>query len=200
MACKPIHLQATGPRNDRQAMWEAIRNLGDKGNSFTVRDIRGQLQGATPVGKIREYCTCLTNGGYLKKQIQGHGVQTDYSLINDTGIDAPRLRKDGTPVTQGFGQERIWRLLRMMRSPLTARELTAHINLPDHPVILAAVTSYLSYLKRADYLITHGQGEQLGYMLIPAMDTGPLVPMVQRIKQVFDPNTGKVVWPKGNEE
>ena len=54
-------------------------------------------------------------------------------------------------------------------------------------------------LQRAGYLkvaVSKGPYRRARYMLIPARNSGPQAPLIQRIKQVYDPNLGKVVWPR----
>ncbi len=184
---KPVHLTAAGPKNDRQAMWEAMRAL----RRFSVPDIRGVLPGATNLSTIRDYVIGLERAGYLRRYQLMFGLR--YELIKDIGVEAPRVRKDGSQVLQGLGQSRIWSVLRISRSPLTALEILASINSPDYQVTVQSVRTYLSHLKRAGYLLTSGSGEQMKYRLIPSRNSGPVAPKVQRSKQLFDANTGQVV-------
>ena len=189
MSRKPIHLQSAGPRNERQAMWEVIRAHK---SAFSAADIRGALPGATNLSTIRDYLQGLANAGYLQRLPDAR-----HRLVKDVGVQAPRVRKDGTEVTQGLAQERLWRVLRIMRAPMTVTEILAHANSADYPIEPGAVTSYLGLLQQAGYLHTDGHGRRRRYRLIPSRDTGPRPPMIQRTKQVFDPNLGRVVWQSG---
>ncbi len=197
MSRQPVDITATGPKNDRQAIWEAIRKLGRDQKPFTTKEIRGELPGYPDLSKIRDYLTCLTAAGITNcKRPARRGGVNSYTLLKDSGIDAPRLRKNGEEVTQGQGQERLWQCLRINRHPLTAIALLGYVNTPEHPIKLTAVKSYLKHLKLAGYLQTCGDGEQRQYLLLPTQNTGTKAPMVQRVKQIWDQNLAKVVWPK----
>ncbi|MEJ1381371.1 MAG: hypothetical protein RPT95_10460 [Candidatus Sedimenticola sp. (ex Thyasira tokunagai)] len=200
MARDPIHLEAAGPRNNRQAMWEVIRKIGKEGKLVTVRDVRGELPGSTGLHKVRDYMTGLAKAGYLKMQPQKKvGELAQYELTRDTGIDAPRVRKDGTEVTQGKGREQLWRTMRILSS-FDAREL---IHTASVKIQLSVAKEYVRYLHKAGYLVQTTKAKNGGglarYRLLPSKYTGPKPPMIQRIKQVYDPNLGEVVWRPGGE-
>ncbi len=198
MARKPIHLQAAGPRNDRQAIWEAIRKHGVNGQAFTAADIRSQLPAYPALSKIRDYLIGLTAAEYLDcKKGNKAGMPNSYTLKRDTGIEAPRVRKDGSAVTQGLAREQMWRGMKVLNS-FDANDLilaaTTEIKLND-------AKDYIGHLHKAGYLALTEKSKPSGglarYCLLPTKYTGPKPPMVQRIKQVFDPNLGKVVWSQG---
>lgn len=186
MARKPAHLAAAGPRQDRQAQWEVMRRL----RSFTVPELRGELHGATPYDAIRTYCMALTAAGILKKR------GSRYGLAKDTGVDAPRVRKDGTEATQGRGRDQLWRAMKIL-ADFSANDLSIMCS-EDDPVAISTAEDYCGWLHRAGYLqqtkAPSTRGGQARYRLIPNRYTGPKPPMIQRIKQVYDPNTGDVVY------
>lgn len=208
MARKPIHLELKGGKGLRQRVWDRIRAL--RGAEFVLRDI---VVGGESLDTARDYIISLGRGGYLaaretlNKIGRGHPVK-HYTLINDAGAEAPRLRRDGTPVTQGLAQEQMWRTLRMAKSDTNARELAAHASTPTVPVAEVAAKSYLKMLDAGGYLQTtrvgHGTGNggvQARYKLLPARNTGPRPPMVCRAKVVYDPNENRVVYvPPVSEE
>ncbi len=197
MSNQPIHLKAAGPKNDRQAIWETIRKHGVDGQTFTAPDIRGQLP-ACPLSRIRDYLTCLTAAEYLAcKKADKPGAPNSYTLKRDTGIEAPRVRKDGTAVIQGMAREQMWRTMKVI-GEFNAHELATNASTEACLVAQHDAKSYIGYLHKAKYLHmttkanTHGGLAR--YRLLPSKNTGPKPPKVQRIKNVYDPNIGKVVW------
>lgn len=195
MSRKPVHMEAAGPRSDRQAIWEAVRILGKIG-PFTTADVRGQLHGRTPLGKVREYLNSLAAAGHMVKlPNQGVASYTQYRLIKDTGIDAPRVRADGSEVTQGQGREQLWRGMKIL-GEFSAADL---IHAAAQEIKLSDAKQYASYLHKAGYLVVTGKPSTHGgltrYRLLQSQYTGPKPPMIQRVKQVYDPNLGRVVWP-----
>lgn len=196
MSRKPIHLETAGHSSDRQAIWEAIRRVG-KDSYFGIPDVRGALHGPTPLGKIREYMKCLEAGGYVAC-IYNDAPPHVYQLLRDIGVDAPRLRRDGTEVTQGLGREQLWRAIKIL-GQFDAHDLVQF----SDTVKLSEAREYARYLHKASYLVriqkANTRGGLARYRLIPGRYTGPKPPMIQRTKQVFDPNLGKVVWPVGDD-
>lgn len=191
----------------RQQIWNRIREI-PADRPFSLLDI---LYGAEIHSECtaREYITGLFRAGYLNLRQAAvtagpasRRTPALYSLARDTGLDAPRVRKDGTPVTQGLAQEQMWRALRMLKGDINARELAAHASTPAIPVAAAAAADYLRNLHHAGYLhltqparttMKNGGKSQARYRLKPAVegkgDTGPRAPMVCRTHVLYDPNT-----------
>lgn len=208
MARKPAHLELAGGKGLRQRMWDRIRVFGLE-HSFSLMDVLfgGELDSESTA---REYITGLFHAGYL--ELRRAAVTTGavskrqpalYRLARDAGAEAPRVRKDGTPVTMGLAQEQMWRTLRMMKADTNARELAAHAGTPEIPVRETAAHDYLRNLHLAGYLecVKAGKGVGRGgiqarYRLRPDRNTGPRPPMVCRADAVYDPNLGKTVWVK----
>lgn len=189
---KPAHLEMVGGKSPRQRIWEKIREL----KAFTQCGLIRELPGDIHPDTTRTYVKALLNGNYLEKS---RLTQRDdiYHLCKDSGVEAPRLRKDGSEVTQGRAQENIWQTLRRTRHPIGARELAALATTDAIPVNFIAVRDYLLNLNNAGYLNKY---EGKTFQLKPAMNTGPRPPMIQRISQVYDPNLGKVVWSQNGAE
>ena len=196
MARKPV--TRMNAYNNRQAVWRVIRTLRTQ---FSVADLRYDT--ALGLDTIRDYVTGLSNGGYLKKdgerEVNGR-ISTLYTLINDVGTAAPRVRKNGTLVTQGRGNQLMWRTMKVLGT-FTARDLALTASLEECQIKQLSASSYCQQLHKAGYLaVAHG-GKSAApalYRLIPNKYTGPQAPMIQKIKQIFDPNLGEVVWPKQN--
>ena len=168
--------------DSREAMWEAIR----KKKEFTVRDL--YLETTLKVDSVREYVTGLFNAGYLEKKDSGKKVVI-YRLVKDAGVDAPRVRKDGTKVTQGQGRINMWRTMRMVGT-FTAKELVVNASTPDCIIREATAADYCRHLCLAGYLQRRGTC----YIFNKPSYTGPKPPMIQRVKRVWDQNLKKVMW------
>jgi hypothetical protein len=62
---------------------------------------------------VREYLVGLDAAGYLCAASESnggtrHGVKKGRFLAKDNGVEAPRVRRDGSPVTQGRGTQAMW--------------------------------------------------------------------------------------------
>jgi hypothetical protein len=168
--------------DSREAIWTAIRAR----RSFTVKDVH--LDTTLEETSVRDYIRGLTNAGYLEED-KGQSPAV-FSLIKDVGIDAPRVRKDGSAVTQGQGQINLWRTMRILRV-FTARDLAVAASTPQCPIKLSTAEDYISHLCRAGYLRRDGRG---GFAFLAHMFTGPKPPMIQRVKRVWDANLKQVMW------
>ena len=118
-----------------------------------------------------------------------------YVLVRDVGVDAPRVRKDGSEVTQGRGREQIWRSLWIMAQKgkrFTARELHVMSSTEEFPVTADEVWQFLKHLVLAGYAAKHGET----FFMPVSRWTGPKPPQIQKSRQVWDPNTRQVVWRK----
>ncbi|HXE96788.1 MAG TPA: hypothetical protein VN642_10305 [Dongiaceae bacterium] len=186
MSRKPIDQQQ--PSECRQAVWDLIRKLN---HPFTTSDLQYYIY--LDASSINDYLIGLTNAWYLKAAKGPKRMDpVVYTLINDTGHDAPRVRKDGTPVTMGQGRLQMWNAMRILKT-FSATDLAFNASTDDHHVAASEAKTYCEALCRAGYLV--GRANQR-YMLIPAKWTGPQPPQIQRTKQVYDPNLKKVVWSK----
>lgn len=195
---KPVHLEAQGPKCDRQSMWEAMRRLHKSGQTITVRKVWELGAEWAPRGRVRDYIIGLHAAAYLECTSAGPGKTVEYRLAKDCGLEAPRVRKDGTEVTQGRGREQMWRTIKII-GEFSSRDLAANASTPDFPVAEGTAKDYCVMLAAAGYLATtrHGSpGVEARYRLVPSCWTGPRAPMIQRLKQLYDPNTGKVVYQR----
>lgn len=204
MPRKPVHLTASARRPEgRQVIWEAIRRL----RRFQL----GELERATRIHEdtLKSYLAGLANAGYLKRiDVERQPWQTrlqavQWELVRDIGIEAPRVRKDGTEVTQGRGREQLWRTMRII-GDFNYRELAVQASTEAHPVAPGEAKCYCAYLLKAGYLACTQKATVHGiarYRLLPSRYTGPQPPQIQRISQVWDPNLAKVVWSaQGGEQ
>lgn len=188
MSRRSVEITAWAPKHDRQAVWEVIRTLKD----FTAPDIRAELPGAAPLDRIREYCGCLVAGGYLTK------TGPRYRLVKDLGAEAPRLRRDGTEVTQGQQRERIWRAMRVLKRFTVAELMLASAD-GDKTPAQAELVDYCRWLSRAGILIHRPNtlGMLTEYLLLPSKVPGPLPPQILRRKALWDPNHKRILYQQG---
>lgn len=202
MSRKPAHLEFVGGKGPRQRIWDRIR--ATKGRPFLLVDVQpGDVSHAT----ARDYVAALQKAGYVALE-KPHTPRTPaiWVLVRDAGVEAPRIRKDGSPVTQGLAQEQMWRTLRTLKSDTNARELAAYASTAEVPVNEGAAKDYLFNLERANYLECTQEGKGRGHGGVQARyrlisNTGPRPPMVQRTDALYDPNLGAVVWIRPvNEE
>lgn len=205
MACKPVHLTAAGSKpTGRQAIWEAIRRMRDgfsivdlnKATSIHRDTIGTYVRGLAAAGYIERFGTELPDSGIMGVAAKTQFAKIVYRLVKDVGIEAPRVTRDGKPVTMGAAQEQMWRTMKIL-SDFTFRDLAISASTETVMVNEEAARDYLGALSVAGYLITVAKGgpnRPARYRFNRARNTGPKAPMIQRLKTVFDPNTRKVVW------
>jgi hypothetical protein len=189
MSRKPVDQQQ--PSECRQAVWDEIRGRGETA-LFTIGEIAKCVR--LEQSSVRDYMIGLINAGYLgihtiRKATDGGNI---LYLCNDIGVDAPRVRKDGTPVTMGQGRQQMWNAMRILKH-FRAIDLAFNSSTDTLKIAESEAKSYCAALCKAGYLV--GKAEQ-NYMLIPSMWTGPQPPQIQRTKQVYDPNLRRVVWAR----
>lgn len=202
MARQPITAYAGG-KGPRQRIWEAIRARGEaEWTRYSIARAAGVADTT-----VTSYCQALEKAGIVAKsgeqRINKVAAEVRWRLIRDEGIDAPRLKRDGSRVTNGLAQEQMWRTLRLLAGDLNALELAGHASTAAVPVTVSAAEHYLTWLLAAGYLIRTSAGKGLGkagkgvtarYRLNLARNTGPRPPMICRAKVVYDPNEDAVVW------
>jgi hypothetical protein len=184
MALKPVDKR--NGLDSRQAAWEAMRRL----QTFTVRELRDET--LLTMDSVRDYLRGLDAAGYVARMDADPAARFEaavFRLIKDVGAEAPRVRRDGTPVTQGDGRKNMWEAMRILRT-FTPRELAVAASMPDCLVKESSAADYALHLCRAGYLKNSGDG----YMFLPGAYTGPLAPQIQRTKRVWDPNKQEVRW------
>jgi hypothetical protein len=192
MARKPVHLLAACKKPvGRQAIWQAIRTR----RSFTARALWGDTD--IPMATIKSYLKGLAASGHITPRPDFGG----FALVNDVGVEAPRVTRDGKPVTQGLARENMWRTMKMLGSDFTAAELSIAASTEAVRVSEVDAKDYCRNLALAAYLIVISKGKGTGKGAVPsryrfnrARNTGPKAPMVQRMQTVFDPNLGEIVW------
>jgi hypothetical protein len=202
---KPVSM---GKGSSQDVIWAAIRELGGKGNTFTFADLTWHIhqKGHTKInsGTVKSYLHRLKKAKFIATTEPVRiAVKSHFILLKNTGAKTPRLTKDGRPVTQGRGREQLWRTIRVL-GEFNYRELTAAATTEEVIIKETEAKDYIKNLKKAGYIKeiipANKHGGLARYRLIPARYTGPKPPMIQRIKQIFDPNLGEVVWSPLSEE
>ena len=174
----------------RQAMWIAIKRTPEM---ILVTD----LVKATRLNRstVARYLKALTEAGHLEHVPAPNGHPASWKLIRDTGHHAPRIRPDGSKVTQGEITSQLWTAMCGLKD-FDFRDLmqNASIDIPE-----GTAKDYCKRLLSAGYLRVLSKADPAcariaRYRLI--RPSGPRAPQVQRVRQVFDPNTG-AVYPVG---
>jgi len=202
---QPVSIkQRHGHVTHRDAIWAAIRALRE----FSVSEIEDKTR--VSHSTIKTYIIGLTKAGYLERtehhrraRVGNRFVANRWKLVNDVGVDSPRITREGKHITQGLARENMWRAMKIMRD-FSTRDLVSQASTDSVKIKPSDAKDYVKYLHKAGYLIVTvpakpgnkpGTGTQARYRMLASRYTGPRPPMIQRTKQVFDPNTGKVVWP-----
>ncbi|MFE3838855.1 helix-turn-helix domain-containing protein [Pseudogemmobacter sonorensis] len=170
----------------RQAMWLALKKVPDQ---ITVTAIAKQTRFNRST--VMRYLKALTEAGHLEYLEPPPGRPGAWKLIRDVGHHAPRVRADGSRVTLGEVVGQLWLAMCGLKD-FDFRDLmqNASIEIPESTAkdyckrLLAA--GYLRVLTKAD----PARGRIARYRLI--RPSGPKAPQVQRVRQVYDPNTGAI--------
>ncbi|MGD9638348.1 MAG: hypothetical protein AB7U85_04750 [Alphaproteobacteria bacterium] len=189
---KPVHLiKASKELSGRDAVWKAIREL----KTFTKEDLSKKAK--VNVETIRTFLTGLVKGGYISKEDhrkQNNNEPIKYNLVKDIGVDAPKVRKDGSKV-KPVATENMWRTMRILKR-FSVKDLILNATTDEIQIKPTSADSYCKYLCRAGYLAKNADRT---YTFLQSKYTGPLAPMIQRIKQLYDPNIGKIVYKSGGK-
>lgn len=196
---KPVHLQAAaGALTVRDRIWAAIRARRSR---FTKADIAFDAKASE--GTVRSYFEQLLKGGYLRPLEHRprstscpHFTWTRYELARDVGIEAPRLRPDGSRATLGLVREQMWRTVRILRE-FDARELAHTASTPQRRVALTTAKDFILQLARGGYVVCARRGRNgvySRYRFLGSMNTGPRPPIAEKSRTIFDPNLGRVMW------
>lgn len=196
---KPAHLERVGGQTPRQRIWAAIRKMKSGISNYGLaREAKADDE------TVRCYLAALTKAGFVERENQDRKrwEASTFRMVRDNGVEAPRVDRQGRPVTQGLATEQMWRTMRLM-GDFNLHELSAQASTGQIKIGHETAKSYVKHLLRAGYLLTvqdaDRRGPRLGnlparYRLDLAKYTGPRPPMIQRSKSVYDPNLDRVVW------
>lgn len=160
---------------------------------FSATDVRGEMIGATSHQAIRGYAACLEAAGYLERIPEASPVR--WRLVRDVGVDAPRVRPDGTEIGPQ-PRDQMWRTMRII-GEFSARELAISASTEDLSVSVTSADLYVRRLERAGYLrcvLAARTGAR--FRLIRSRYTGPRPPVARRDGTVIDLNTGEIIHPE----
>lgn len=188
---KPVDIIASAVKPEgRDVIWSHIRQQRE----FTYRSIQDATD--IPNKTIRDYVFGLQRAGYLERLEDGDNHVARYRLIRDIGVHAPRVRKDGSEVQQGRANDAMWSAMRLL-THFSPRDLALHASSGNVDVSEEHAKQYCKHLAKAGYIKAVSKGTPAGQAVYRFLRfTGPKAPMIQQVRQVFDPNTGEVVWPR----
>lgn len=209
MARLPAQAEIVGGKSPRQKIWAYIRK---NRHGFTQAQIAEH--GRVSEDAVKDYVKALLKAGFIAvidiEFVKGICKRNTYQLINDNGVEAPRISKQGAIVTQGSVNEAMWGTIRRLLKgkEFDYRELAAFASTSKQTVSPDTAKTYVLMLSNAGYFecvksaVKGKHARPARYMLKAKMDTGSRAPMIQRTKQVYDPNRNEVMWiePKGDED
>jgi hypothetical protein len=178
--------------------WSVIRKLDDAG-SWSVHDVHQQTS-ARERATIANFVARLVAAGMAvdtgetRRVREKHGRPGPlYRLSGPKPARAPRLRRDGTPASQGRGQQQMWNVMRgsLGRDGFTFHDLALWGSTDTVVVATATAKKYVQHLADAGYLLALRKGttgKAALWRLKPAMNTGPRPPLILAAKIVYDPN------------
>jgi hypothetical protein len=192
-------------QSPRQRVWLAIRKNRDE---FTIQQVADL--GRMKYESTREFIASLVKAKIVKV-IREEAVYNKpksikkafYKLENDLGYSVPKVDKNGKLLSKMTGNKAMWNVLRITKQAVSAHELIRLASNDEIAIKLETANEFLRALKNAGYLTlvqpANNAGGKAKYRLLPAMDTGPNPPQIQRAKQVFDPNTNTVMYSERPE-
>ena len=186
-------LAPTGVLSTREKLWRAMREL----KSFRVPDLARRAGVDRSKYNVGDYLRGLLNAGIVTvlEAPRKIGEPATYVLAKDMGVDAPRVRRDGTLLAEP-AQQAMWRAMRVLRE-FAPRDLVANAAMAGIALKRHTAATYCTWLARGGYLRSpKKRGEP--YRLVK--DTGPRAPQILHLKQLFDANTGKIMAGQTLEE
>ncbi len=182
--------------------WQVIRDL-DAGGLWSVPDIRARCGGRVDLSTVRDFVKRLREGG-IAEPVGLRERQRVYRLLTAPRV-TPCLRRDGEPGRQGRGQIQMWNMIRgpLGRDGFSWKDVALYASTEAVAIKPATAKSYVETLAEAGYLACLRRGRPRHpalYRLRPAMNTGPLPPLILRSQIVFDQNRGEAVGPVAARE
>lgn len=203
MSRKPAILELAGGKSQRQRVWESVRGFsGMNDGTFTAADLSRCSK--VEIDPVREYLKGLSAAGFVRiinpeaSRSGDRSVKNVFELMRDNGVEAPRVRRDGTEVTQGRGTEALW-------AAMTALDSFNYWLIAELARVKPATAcNYCLALGKAGYLdvLTPGKGTGKGgiatvWTVSALHRTRPRAPMITRLKAIYDPNIHQIVWAEG---
>ena len=193
---KRARLAPAGMLTTREKLWTAMRGL----KRFTVPELAHAAGVDSTRYNLRDYILGLVRAEILgvERPAGRPGECSVYVLSRDLGVDAPRVRRDGS-MPRESAQSRMWKSMKILRV-FSVRDLVVHAALPDAPIAPAAALRYCQWLARGGYLAPQPRekGDVARYRFI--RDTGAKAPQILSVKQLLDANTGKIMAGQSMQE
>lgn len=181
-------LMPAGTLTTRERLWRAMREL----KGFCVPDLARKAGVDRRKYNVSDYLRGLVKAGILAVDAPASpGKYANYTLVRDMGVDAPRVRRDGSAVPEP-AQQAMWRGMKILRE-FAAPDLVAHAEMAGITIKPSTAQTYCQWLARGGYLtpLRTRPGESTRYRFV--RDTGPKAPQILRVKTLYDANIGKVV-------
>ena len=182
-------LALVGVLTTREKLWAAMREL----HTFSVSDLAHAAGVDRHAYRMDDYLGSLVRAGILGKDKPARFAAATYTLLRDLGVDAPRVRKDGSMLPD-TAQERMWRAMKVLRT-FSVQDLVVHASLPNDAIApsAAAAAVYCQWLARGKYLVgmARSGNDVVRYRFV--YDSGAKAPQILRVKQLYDCNLGKIV-------
>ena len=172
-----------GGLTSREKMWAAMRDMRE----FNIQELC--IRTKMPRSRARDYIVGLVRSGILGATPGKHRGDFDvYHLEKDMGVNAPRVRRDGSFVPES-GRTRMWKAMRILGT-FSVRNLAGIASLEGAPVEYEEAEYYCRWLHQGGYL---QRMSTTVYRFVPARDSGPKAPQILRVKQLYDPNRDEVI-------
>lgn len=191
----PVHLKPVAGHGKREQIWAQIRVLR---TSFSINDLFFRLKDVSR-DAIRSYVNSLVAADHLTPVTNDNPIR--FTLVNDCGVDAPRVRLDGSIVLLGQGNANMWRTMRILKT-FDWQDVMIAASTEAVEISKRTARSYIEMLHKAGYLrcvVPGAPGSKAIYHFNPGKWTGAQPPVIQRGGQLYDPNLGKVVYQGVNK-
>lgn len=180
--------------------WRVVRTLGDDDRRFSASQVATVSQ-EPHLATVTTFLRRLLAAGFVERDGDIVSAATRrkeqlYRLVKSPEA-TPRLGKDGAAVRPSSARQHMWNIMRGAagRSGFTFRDLMVLAATEEVPIAAETAKSYIQEIK-AKYLIQldpGGGNRPALWRLRPAMNTGPLPPMILRAKVVYDQNRSRVI-------
>jgi hypothetical protein len=176
--------------------WQIILELSKENGTFTLTDVEGQTTAKRQT--VGDYILRLTKAGFLAVVADNGGANGQakvYRLVRKQS-DPPKVRRDGTLLADDTARDQMWRTAKIIKE-FAPKDLAIQASTEAQPVSELDAKDYCKFLRLSGYLAVlrpSKPGTQAVYRFLASKNTGPKAPRVQRVKAVFDPNLGVVVW------
>ena len=204
---KPQHLLA-GRADNRAVIWQVICTMRRFTHAELCHEIRVHAGYSINDDTVRSYLQLLERSGALdvdaEQPVRGVARRKLYRL---GPLGEPYAGRGEVPRFDSAGcvreavptaTDNMWRSMRILKH-FSYRDLAIFSRTAAVSVSFEAARDYCKRLHAAGYLAVtqdnNGPHSIRTYALLMSKWSGPRAPMIQRIKAVYDPNLGRVVWP-----